>query len=150
MAAVVHPAPRHHRPVRPSRPAGRARTPREERHLRVVPPPRHHPAAVYRRRQVHAALAALVLATVLVVAAWTGARALAGALGGVPLHASGAPAATAGAPSGPVHVVQPGDTLWSIARSLQPTGDVRALVDRLAALNGGGALQVGQRLVLPG
>ena len=34
------------------------------------------------------------------------------------------------------HVVvvgAPGDTYWSIARRLQPTGDVRPLVDRLAA-----------------
>ena len=46
-------------------------------------------------------------------------------------------------------VVQPGDTLWSIARDLQPTGDVRPLVQRLSELNGGAALEVGQRLVLP-
>ena len=32
---------------------------------------------------------------------------------------------------------------------LQPTGDVRPLVQRLSELNGGAALEVGQRLVLP-
>ncbi len=47
------------------------------------------------------------------------------------------------------YVVQPGDTLWSIARRLQPEGDVRALVHQLVAVNGGAALGVGQRLVLP-
>ena len=47
------------------------------------------------------------------------------------------------------HLVQPGETLWSIAHALKPTGDVRGLVNRLVQLNGGTALQVGQRLVLP-
>lgn len=48
-----------------------------------------------------------------------------------------------------VHIVQPGDTLWTIARRLQPTGDVRRLVDRLAAARGGAPLHVGERLALP-
>jgi hypothetical protein len=45
-------------------------------------------------------------------------------------------------------VVQPGDTLWSIARRLQPEGDVRPLVDALADRNGGAGVQAGQRLWL--
>ena len=49
----------------------------------------------------------------------------------------------------PIHVVQPGETVWSIAESLD-AGDVRGLVRRIAKLNGGSTeLQVGQRLVLP-
>jgi hypothetical protein len=58
-------------------------------------------------------------------------------------------------PAGPravsreVHVVQPGDTLWSIAVELAPQDDPRVMVDRLAELNGGSDLEVGQRLVLP-
>ena len=48
-----------------------------------------------------------------------------------------------------VHVVQPGETLWSIAAELQPSGDVRGLVRKLSSLNGGVSLQIGQRLVLP-
>jgi Tfp pilus assembly protein FimV len=48
----------------------------------------------------------------------------------------------------PVHVVQPGETLWSIARTLHPDGDIRPLVDRLVELNGGDHLEVGQVLVL--
>jgi len=47
------------------------------------------------------------------------------------------------------YVVQPGDTLWSIARRLQPDGDVRPLVDQLVDLNGGTDLAVGQRLPIP-
>jgi hypothetical protein len=50
---------------------------------------------------------------------------------------------------GGVVIVEPGDTLWSIARELQPTGDVRPLVDRIAELNGGYSLSAGQTLMLP-
>jgi hypothetical protein len=46
--------------------------------------------------------------------------------------------------------VQPGESLWDIARGLQPTGDVRSLVDELASLNGGASLEAGQTIVLPG
>jgi LysM repeat protein len=47
-------------------------------------------------------------------------------------------------------VVQPGDTLWSIARSLQPAGDVRQLVDELAQRAGGSGVQAGQRIDVSG
>jgi nucleoid-associated protein YgaU len=48
-------------------------------------------------------------------------------------------------------VVQPGDTLWTIAESLDEDGDVRALVDEIQRLNGLGAavLVPGQVLQLP-
>ena len=48
-------------------------------------------------------------------------------------------------------VVQPGDTLWSIATSLDDDGDVRALVDDLQRLNDleGAELVPGQVLQLP-
>lgn len=110
---------------------------------------RRHSAAVYRRRRLVAAVALLGL---LVAGNW-----VLGALGGGSLTASGA-----GTPSvatartldlEPVsarsHVVAPGDTLWSIARRLQPEGDVRPVVDALAAARGGRPLQVGERIVLP-
>jgi Tfp pilus assembly protein FimV len=51
-------------------------------------------------------------------------------------------------PARAVYVVQPGDTIWSIARKLDPTGDTRAMVDHIVALNGGAALEPGQRLRL--
>jgi Tfp pilus assembly protein FimV len=51
----------------------------------------------------------------------------------------------------PTTVVQPGDTLWSIARRVAPGADPRVTVDRLARLNdlGGRPIVAGQRLVLP-
>ena len=49
-----------------------------------------------------------------------------------------------------VYVVQPGDTLWSIAERITPDDrDIRHTVDRLAASTGGAMLQPGQRVVLP-
>jgi LysM repeat protein len=49
-----------------------------------------------------------------------------------------------------VYVVQPGDTLWSIAGSINPDGrDLRATVDRLVDAAGGSILQPGQRIALP-
>ena len=47
-------------------------------------------------------------------------------------------------------VVQPGDTLWDIARSLAPGEDPRPLADSLSDLAGGTSLQPGQRIVVPG
>jgi LysM repeat protein len=97
--------------------------------------------AVYRRRRL-AALAILVavVAVALLLASAVLAR-VAGDGTPDPVAGSSAPAE--------VHVVQPGDTLWSIARSLEPEGDVRLLVDRLVDLNGGAPITVGQQLVLP-
>ena len=47
------------------------------------------------------------------------------------------------------YVVQPGDTLWSIAARLAPDDDPRAVVDALRVLaNGTADLQVGDRLDL--
>jgi len=48
-------------------------------------------------------------------------------------------------------VVQSGDTLWSIASSLDGDGDVRALIDEIQELNGlrGSELRPGQTLLLP-
>ena len=48
-----------------------------------------------------------------------------------------------------VHVVRPGDTLWSIARAAQPSGDVRPLVERLSQQTGA-RLDVGMRVEVPG
>lgn len=49
-------------------------------------------------------------------------------------------------------VVQPGDTLWSIAARVAPDRDTRVVIDQIEAVNhlAGASVQVGQRLVLPG
>ena len=46
------------------------------------------------------------------------------------------------------YVVQPGDTLWSLASSL-PSRNIRNFVHSLIELNGGASIDVGQRLIVP-
>jgi hypothetical protein len=60
----------------------------------------------------------------------------------------GAGASTSPAPT--VWVVQPGDTLWSIAEQLRPGADVRPLVDELASRAGGADVSAGDRIDLSG
>jgi len=102
------------------------------RPLRSTASPRS--AAVYRRRRlalVGAVLVALALASVL----------LDGLLG-----------ARTPAPARPVAsvavVVEPGDTVWSIAAEIDPGADPRPIVDAIVAANGGASLVAGQRLEL--
>lgn len=47
-------------------------------------------------------------------------------------------------------VVQPGDTLWSIAETLAPGTDPRPIVAELREVAGPGSLQPGQLLSVPG
>ena len=116
--------------------------------LRLVRPTwRPSRAVIYRRRRVLALvlLIAAVMAVALVIV--PAIRAGLGAVGGGPLTPADAPTAPAmRTVAADVYVVQQGDTLWSIAHRLQPTGDVRPLVDRLAAAHGHGPLRPGERL----
>lgn len=109
---------------------------------RGTPGPARRAAATDRRRYARRRTAALVVGVALVLLI----RWVLGVL--VPAPGTGRPA-RAGAGSGRVHVVRAGETLWGIARRLQPEGDVRPLVARLAARNGGVDLRPGKRLVLP-
>ena len=65
----------------------------------------------------------------------------------VPTQARATPPAVSG---DGVYVVQPGDTIWSVARRLDPGGDVRATVDALVDRHGSASLEVGDRLPLSG
>ena len=100
-------------------------------------PSRPAPVVFWRRRLV----ALLLAAAITTVAVQMLAR-----LGDAPLAFS-EPVPAAGTQDG-VYVVQPGDTLWSIARTLQPEGDVRPLVDGLATQLRGRPLTAGDRLML--
>jgi len=51
---------------------------------------------------------------------------------------------------GQVYVARPGDTIWSIAVAYSRGGDPRPLVANLESEIGGGVLQPGERLVVPG
>ena len=95
--------------------------------------------AVYRRRRVGAVLAAAVVVL--------SGRALVLGLTGAPVPATGRSAVQPVA----VHTyrVAPGDTLWAIARRLQPSGDVRGLVDELATARHGRPLRAGDVITLP-
>ena len=117
-------------------------------------PPRPRPAgsrpgpAAYRRRR----LAALAVLCAVVAVTVVGLQALLGRFGGGPLTTTGRPGAAAPVlrpASVDVHVVQPGETLGSIARSLSRGADPRPIVDRLVAQRHGRPLQVGERILLP-
>jgi hypothetical protein len=96
----------------------------------------HRPARLTRRGR---AVVVLVVAVLLL---------LAFSLGRVAPFASTSPQAR---PSGPVVVVQPGDTLWGIAAASAPSVDPRVTIERIIDLNGlpGAAVRAGQSLVLP-
>lgn len=48
-----------------------------------------------------------------------------------------------------IYVVQPGDTLWSIATEVSVEGeDIRPIVDHLKSVAGGASLDVGQRIII--
>lgn len=63
--------------------------------------------------------------------------------------AESSPSVTATVIEGRAHVVQPGETYWSIADAVGGEGDIRVLVDALEEANGGRSLQAGDRLTVP-
>jgi hypothetical protein len=66
-------------------------------------------------------------------------------------HADGADSRSAVAPVRRTMVVQPGQTLWGIARSIEPAADPRWTVERLIEINAlpGAEIEAGRTLVLP-
>ncbi|HEX4727841.1 MAG TPA: LysM peptidoglycan-binding domain-containing protein [Jatrophihabitans sp.] len=103
--------------------------------LTVTPPPAAAPLRLTRRGLLALVLATALTGLVLLAVAW-----------------ASAPGASAGAHSGSVGsvMVQPGDTLWSIAQRTAPQRDPRQVVDQLRRLNhlNSVALTPGQTLKL--
>lgn len=157
MAAVVSLEPRYldpepHSPsTRPARPAlrlvpgvpalpepyqPRSSQPKPYRQPRPQVARSHRPAAaaMYRRRRVLAALLGLGLL-------------LAGARVGSAF--GGNLAAAERLPHVQQVVVEPGDSLWSIAQRVAPGHDPRPIVDALSESLGGASLRPGQSLMVP-
>jgi nucleoid-associated protein YgaU len=99
----------------------------------------------------------LVLAAVLCSVAWGTGQVLA-SRGGAPASAPTARPALAAATDDvtdatdaatATYIVQPGDTLWSLARRHHGQQSPERYLERLIEVNGGTALEVGQVVVLP-
>lgn len=117
-----------------------------ERTRRTARTERPAPSRRLRGLSLGLGLAALVALASLGILAVLGADAAAS----TPASTTGATAVAVAEPSTPRWVVvQSGDSLWTVARRLQPTGDVRALVDRLAA-RVGASIVAGQRIDVAG
>lgn len=109
----------------------------------AVARPERLPESVYRRRRAVAALVAAALVTMALVV---------GRPDRVPVGEANPWPSTAEVSLSTelpgVYVVQPGDTLWDIARALVPGEDPRALVHELAGTAGGAGLEPGQRIII--
>ena len=107
--------------------------------LRLVPPVTKAAAPPSGRRRALVACAAVVAVVAVALVLHDRSR---------PSTVGSAGPADASAPAS--WTVRPGDTLWSIARSLQPAGDLRPLVHRLVRAYGERPLQPGETLAIPG
>jgi hypothetical protein len=115
---------------------GPVAVPRSRPHLRALP---DRDTRLRRRRLVALALAAGTLLAAVAV----GRMLWSAAVGTSPTEAIEA------APiSGDVYIVQPGDTLWTIAERIAPGEDPRPVVDALRERNGDAELVPGERLVV--
>ena len=69
--------------------------------------------------------------------------------GNVLANRGGAPASASAVRQANTYLVQPGDTMYSIAEAYRDGADLMHFVDDLIALNGGVTLQIGQQISLP-
>ncbi|MFZ1488730.1 MAG: LysM peptidoglycan-binding domain-containing protein [Ilumatobacteraceae bacterium] len=109
----------------------------------------HPSAATYRRRR----LVTLFVAVALLGALLLGAESVLAGRGDGPASVPAAGAAGSAGAEGAVvrYVVQPGDTLWSIARRMLAPDEAAKWIDDVVAANGASAtIDVGQVLTLPG
>lgn len=98
------------------------------------------PVRLTKRGRVTIAVVATMLAGGLCVAGATAAQAT-----------SGAPSPSHRTPAGEQVVVEPGDTLWSIARTADPGADTQAVVQEMLQVNrlAGSGITPGQHLWVP-
>lgn len=133
MAAITIPA-----PARAARPATR-RTTAPAARVQHASAPAPAPVRLTRRgrRLVRTGVVVLALLVVLAVSL----------LGRTPAGAG----SDAAVPATVQVIVQPGDSLWSIAKAAAPGDDVRATIERIATLNNLDSKSVvpGQTLVVP-
>jgi nucleoid-associated protein YgaU len=122
------------RPAASGRPRAAAAPNRGDR-----PATRHVPSTLRLTRRARRLAVVLALCGGVVLGSWLAPLLSGGTDGG--LHLAGVSSV----------VVEPGDTLWSIAASVADGEDVRAVVDRIQELNGleGSGLVPGQVLQLP-
>lgn len=136
MAAVLSPAPSSRPGLAPHRP------PAPRPVLRVIDGGRSSTAMapVYRRRRIVAALALATVIVLAVMAAEVGRDLAAGWAAPVPATIEGRTVVVEAAP---------GDTLWTVARRVRPTGDVRPVVEAMLSERGSAELQVGDAVRVP-
>jgi hypothetical protein len=108
----------------------------------VVVELRRGPSAAVRRRRTLLAVAALVLLVLLALPIQ--------ALGGMTATGKVAPGGVvSGLVDGTTYVVQPGDTVASVARALNPAGDQAVLQAKIRSIVGSSVLVPGEHILLP-
>ena len=127
----------------PARPEDPAVIQEREIARRVAARRRARIARMRRRRLL--ALSSGVATVAVFVAVWLGAGALS-SMHSSPLRVLPGSVKTAG---GYLYTVHAGDTIWSIASRLTPTGDPRPIVDQIEAETGSTSLEPGSQILLP-
>jgi hypothetical protein len=100
-------------------------------------------AAQLRRRRLH--LLGVLMSVALAAGLWFGTSAVASQSQGRLQVLPGSVKTT----HGYLYRVQPGDTVWSIATRLDPTGDPRSLAGQIESEIGGTDLQAGTQVLVP-